>query len=137
MKVKNAVYGLNRLKRELGRTVSNETRRRISEATKGRSISDKQRTSISETLKRKYLSGEIKAITPVLYGKDNPNWVDIDIQDVLNRIRECYTLKKIAKFYNTSTVTVGSRLKHETGKTFLDWRHDYGIIGRLSNPRTC
>jgi AraC-like DNA-binding protein len=137
MKIKNAVYGLNRLKRELGRILSNETRRRISEARKGKSISDDQRDSISKTLKRKYLSGEIKAITPVLYGKDNPNWVDIDIQDVLIKIHKCYTLKKIAEFYNTSTVTVGSRLKLETGKTFLDWRHEYGIIGRLSNPRTC
>lgn len=136
MKIKNAIYGLNRLKRELGRTVSNETRRRISEARKGKSISDEQRTLISKTLKRKYLSGEIKAITPVLYGKDNPNWVDIDIQDVLGKIHECHTLKNIAKFYNTSTVTVGSRLKLETGKTFLDWRREYGIIGRLSNPRT-
>lgn len=137
MKIKNAVYGLNRLKREIGRIVSNETRRLISEARRGKLISDEQKTSISETLKRKYLSGEIKAKTPILYGKDNPNWIDIDIKVVLNKIRECYTLKKIAEFYNTSSVTIGSRLKLETGKTFLDWRHEYGIIGRLSNPRTC
>jgi group I intron endonuclease len=107
----------------------------LSNSTKGRVISDNQRLSISKTLKDRYEKGEIVAVTPILYGSKNPNWVEIDIENVLNKIRICHTLKQIAESYNIRTATVGDRLKIETGKTFIQWRREYGIVGKLSNPR--
>ena len=118
-----------------GQKRSEKSKTLMSEKAKGRTINQEQRDAISVTLKRRYANKEIVAITPKLYGKDHPQYVDIDIDEVLFKIKSCWTLTKIAEFYHTSSVTVGSRLKSQTGKTFLDWRNHYGIIGRLSNPR--
>ncbi len=112
-----------------------DRKRNLSNATKGRVISDNQKLSISKTLKDRYEKGEIIAVTPILYGSKHPHWVEMDIADILNKIQGCHTLRKIAESYNTRPATVGLRLKIETGKTFIQWRREYGIVGRLSNPR--
>jgi group I intron endonuclease len=94
------------------------------------------KTKISETLKSKYKSGEILPTTPKLYGEDHPQYVSIDIDDVLNSIKNGMKLVEIAEKYNTTTATVGSRLKKQTGKTFIEWRKHYGISGTFRNPKT-
>lgn len=114
---------------------SEESKRNMSNAAKGRVISESQRLSMSKTLKDRYAKGEIVAVTPTLYGSEHPLWVEMDIADILNKIQRCYTQKQIAESYNTSSATVWSRLKTETGKTFIQWRREYGIVGELSNPR--
>lgn len=121
--------------RRLGQKRTDETKKLLSSRAKGRVISQEQRNQISETLKRKYNTKELIAKTPKLFGKDHPLYVNIDIDDVLFKIQFCWTLKRIAEAYQTTTVTIGTRLKKQTGKTFIEWRKDYGIVGRLSNPR--
>jgi len=118
-----------------GQKRTEETNRLISLSCRGRTINEEQRKRISESLKRKYATKELIARTPRLYGNDHPLYVDIDIDDVLFKIQSCWTLKRIAESYQTTTVTIGTRLKNQTGKTFIEWRKDYGIVGRLSNPR--
>ena len=107
------------------------------EANKSNDQKSKISEKISNTLKRKYASGELTATTPKLSGKNHPHYVHVDITEVLNRIKCCQTLSQIAQSYSVSRVTIGSRLKNETGKTFIEWRQEYGIVGRLSNPRPC
>jgi hypothetical protein len=46
---------------------------------------------ISNTLKQKYQSGECVANTPKLYGKDHPQFIEVDIQNVLELIYNCKT----------------------------------------------
>jgi group I intron endonuclease len=88
---------------------------------------------ISNTLKMKYKSGEIKSVTPVNYGKDNWNYTEVDIGKVLELIKIQWKLVDIAKEFDTTAVTVGSKLKQATGKTFSEWRREYGIRGRYGS----
>jgi len=118
---------------EFSRSMSEAATER--EASKSKQEKEAIAGKISQTLKEKYKSGEIVAITPKFYGEDHPGYVSIDIHDVLSKVKACWTLKKIAEMYETSTVTVGTRLKTETGKTFLEWRREYGISGKLCSPR--
>lgn len=105
------------------------------EATKPEDVKQRIRIANSISMKHQYESGTRQIHIPKLAGADHPGWVDIDIDDVLLMIQTCNTLKQIAVKYNTTTVTIGSRLKHVTGLTFMEWRRNYGIKGRLSNPR--
>jgi len=96
-----------------------------------KTVEKKQEISkkISDTLERKYSSGELVAVTPILYGEDNPNYTSVDIDDVCKLIKLQWKMKEIAEKYNTSKATVGSKLKAATGKTFTEWRRFYGIKG--------
>lgn len=108
---------------------------KLREATKTEDVKQRIRDANSINMKRQYESGERQIHTPKILGKDHHKWVDIDIDDVLSMIQNCYTLKQIAAKYSTTTVTVGARLKATTGYTFIEWRRNYGIKGRLSKPR--
>jgi group I intron endonuclease len=89
-------------------------------------ISDK----ISNTLKEKYESGEIDINVPApKFGKDNWNYTEVDITEVLKLIKLQWKMKDIAEKFNTTKATVVSKLKTATGKTFIEWRREYGIRG--------
>ena len=86
---------------------------------------DKKRISlkISNTNKEK----GIRPPPIALFGKDNPNYVDVNTVNVLDLIKNGKKLKDIAAEYNTTTVTIWSKLK-ETGKTFYEWKKYYESI---------
>lgn len=95
-------------------------------------ISDK----ISTTLKKKYKNKELKVTVPSpKYGKDNWNYIDINIEEVLKLIKLEWKLIDIAKKFNTTPVTIGNKLRQNTGKRFIDWRRHYGITGPFSKVR--
>lgn len=98
---------------------------------KRKEISDK----ISSTLKQKYESGQLKANTPKLYGESHPQYLNVDIETVLQLIYDCHTLKHISETLNISPHGIRSRLIEKTGKNYLEWRKEYGIVGPLSKPR--
>jgi group I intron endonuclease len=86
--------------------------------------------SISTTLKQKYAAGEIIAVLPeVKYGKDNWNYTEINVEEVLNLIKLQWKMCEISKKLSTTKSTVGTKLKAATGKTFTEWRREYGIKG--------
>lgn len=119
---------------------SDQTRRNMSDAAKIResSVSESKRENISDkissTLKQKYALGQLKANTPKLYGESHPQYLNVDIETVLKLIYNCHTLKQISKMLNTSTYGIRSRLIEKTGKNYLEWRKEYGIVGPLSKP---
>lgn len=91
-----------------------------------KTISDK----ISNTLKEKYESGDIEINVPApKFGKDNWNYTEVDIDEVLRLIKLQWKMEDIAEKFNTSRATVVSKLKAATGKTFIEWRREYGIRG--------
>lgn len=91
-----------------------------------KTISDK----ISNTLKEKYENGEISVNVPSpKFGKDNWNYTEVDIDEVLRLIKLQWKMKDIAEKFNTTKATVVSKLKAGTGKTFIEWRKEYGIRG--------
>lgn len=111
-------------------------RRAISEGAKKREASktkeekEKIKNKISETLKKKYKEGVILPKLPeIKYGKNNFNYIEIDIKEVCKLISLKWKLIEIAKKFNTSTNTIGKKLKETTGKTFIEWRNFYGIKG--------
>lgn len=121
--------------KRIGLKHTNLTKKIISDSKVNKPLSSSHKERISNTLKKKYASGELTVNTPNLYGANHPGWVYIDIDDVLDKIKNGYTLKYISYLYNTSTVTIGSRLKDSIGKTFLELRRLYGIKGKFSNPK--
>jgi group I intron endonuclease len=118
---------------EFSQTMSEASKKRELEKSeeKKKEVSQK----ISKTLKEKYSSGEIKAVTPVFHGKEHPGFIDVDINVVLDMIRDCKTLTYISDFLSLSKHAIRSRLVEQTGKNFLEWRREYGIEGPLSKPR--
>lgn len=89
-----------------------------------KAISDK----ISNTLKEKYESGDIEVNVPApKFGKDNWNYTEVDIDEVLRLIKLQWRMEDIAQKFNTTRATIGSKLKAETDKTFTEWRKEYGI----------
>ena len=63
------------------------------------------------------------------YGNDNINTKNVDIEKCKELIKLQWKLKDIAPIFNTTTVTVSAKLKEATGKTFVEWRREYGIHG--------
>ena len=128
-------------KTRTGKKKSDAARKRMSESAKfresNRTESDRKEISkkISKTLKRKYESGELVAITPNLKGKEHPQYLQVDVDLVLTLIYECKTLKEISEIVGISNHGIRSRLIENTGKNFLEWRREYGIVGPLSKPR--
>lgn len=128
-------------RKRIGLKRGEETRKIMSESSKIREASkteeDKIEISkqISNTLKRKYESGELVATTPIFFGVEHPSWVDVNIEEVLYFIKNCKTLKYICEVLTVSPYAVRTRLMESTGKNFIEWRREYGITGRLSNPR--
>jgi group I intron endonuclease len=87
-------------------------------------------SKISNTLKQKYESGEIDINVPApKFGKDNWNYTEVDITEVLKLIKLQWKMKDIAEKFNTTKATIVSKLKAATGKTFIEWRREYGIKG--------
>jgi group I intron endonuclease len=109
----------------------------IAEGAKRReaSYSKEKRIEINQKISR---TNKLKGITypkTALFGKDNPNFIDVDIEKCIAWIADGWTLKWIAEQFSTTAATVGSKLKTSTGKTFSEWRKHYGIKGPYSNPR--
>lgn len=121
-----------------GQTRSEKTKSKLSKAAtlreqnKTDNIKQQIKEKNSASMKRQYEVGLRVVNTPKLFGADHPGWVEIDIQSVLSLIQRGYTLKRIADLYNTSTVTVGARLKNETGHTYIEWKREYGVTRRIS-----
>lgn len=90
---------------------------------------------ISKTLKEKYKLGEIKPNPPTFFGEEHPLYLNVNIDLVLSMIKDCKTLKQISKELEVSPHGIRTRLKEKTGKNFLEWRNEYGIVGKLSKPR--
>jgi group I intron endonuclease len=125
----------NQAKKRIGRKTTEETRKKISESHRGKIIPEEQKVAISKTLKSKYESGEITPNTPKLHGKDHPQYLEVDVERVLKLIFECNTLQKISEIIGVSKHGINSRLYEQTGKKYLQWRTEYGIVGPLSKPR--
>jgi group I intron endonuclease len=131
----------NQAKTRTGKKKSDAAKKRMSESAKfresTRSESDRKEISnkISKTLKRKYESGELVATTPNLKGKEHPKYLQVDVDLVLKLIYECKTLKEISEIVGISKHGIRSRLIENTGKNYLEWRSEYGIVGPLSKPR--
>lgn len=128
---RNELYERQANKRK-GQKRSPETRKKLSELKKGKTFeeqfgerSDEIKKKISETNKKKGL----KPPKTIKYGKENSNYVDVDVERVKDMIKHQWKLVDIAKEFNTSTVTIHTKLKQETGKTFIQWRNEYGISG--------
>jgi len=108
-----------------------EWRKAISEASKGKfdrmSPEDKSYffSKVSETLKRKYASGEIVATTPKLAGEAHPQWIEIDFDMVMEKIKEGVSLKDIASICGCTYNTLSTRLKLATGKTYTEWKRHF------------
>jgi group I intron endonuclease len=85
---------------------------------------------ISKTLKEKYQNGTIEVTIPKpKFGKDNWNHTEVDCEQVLKLIKLQWKMTDIAKKFNTTRATILNKLKQETGKTFVEWRREYGIKG--------
>lgn len=131
----------NQAKKRLGKKRTSKQRENMSFSAKERenkkTENDKKIISekISKTLKQKYKSGELIANTPKLYGENHPQFIEVDINNVLKLIYTCKTLTQISEILNVSIYGIRSRLIEQTGKNYLDWRKEYGIVGPLSKPR--
>lgn len=116
---------------------SDRWKKSIAEGAKRREASyseekrDVIRQKISATNKAKGITFPIT----ILFGKDNPNFVDVDVEKCKVLIATGWKLKQIANEFSTTTATIGTKLKIATGKTFSEWRKYYGITGPYSRPR--
>lgn len=82
---------------------------------------------------------KIRGIKPpktVMYGKDNPNHVEVDVDKAVQLIAAGSTLKQLAVLFNTTGATVGAKIKAATGKTFTQWRRHHGVTGTFSKPQS-
>ena len=124
-----------------GRSPSKETREKQRCKAKQRfallsfDVKERIREHNSHSMKEQYRTGTRKIQTPKRYGTDHPRYISIDIPFVLEQIKNCWTLKQLAVYYSCCSPTIGGRIKNETGKTFIEWRREYGIVGKLSQPR--
>lgn len=87
---------------------------------------------ISKTMKERGVGGTFK----VLYGRDNPNHVEVDVDLCVSLIAQGWTLKRLGEKFKTKGATVGAKIKAATGRTFTQWRREHGITGTFSNPKT-
>lgn len=67
------------------------------------------------------------------FGKDNWNFVEVDIERCKCLIKLQWKLKDIAVLFNTSGAVISSKLKSVTGKGFINWRREYGIKGSFGS----
>lgn len=91
---------------------------------------------ISETLKRKYADGLIAITPPPRYGKDHHQFICVDVDVVVNMIREGKTLKSISKDLGVSPHGIRSRLKETTGKNYTEWVRENGIHRKINTSGT-
>lgn len=96
---------------------------------------EEQRREIARKISTTNKTKGIKFPKHVMYGKDNPNHVEVDAQECVALIASGWKLKELAAKFKTTTVTVGAKLKEDTGKTFTEWRREHGIVGSFGKPR--
>jgi group I intron endonuclease len=102
----------------------------LRESNKTEQEKDRINKKISTTLLKRYDSGEIVAVMPTpKYGKDNWNYVEVDMNEACNLIKLQWTLKDIASKYKIKPSTLSAKMKKETGKSFIEWRRYHGIKG--------
>jgi group I intron endonuclease len=91
---------------------------------------------ISGTRKERIKNGDIQiTMPPPKYGKDNFNHVEVDVDEVVKLIKLQWKMKDIAQKFDTTKNTIGAKLKKETGKTFVDWRREFGIRGAFGSMK--
>ena len=122
---------------------SDEFKHVMSEASKIREAlktdEDRLATSnkISDTLKKKYAAGLIAVIPPApRYGKDHHQFIEVDVDVVLNMIKMGKTLKSISQELGVSPHGIRSRLKETTGKNYTEWVRENGIHRKINYSRT-
>jgi group I intron endonuclease len=108
----------------------------VREATKTPEQRAQESEKISNTLKEKYKQGIITpTLPPKKFGEDHPGYIKVDTELVLDLIKSCRTQTQISEQLQVPITAIRARLKELTGKSFLEWRREYGIVGRLSKPR--
>ena len=90
---------------------------------------DIQRENVSKKISKTLIKKKIKPPLHVMYGKENPNYTFVDTQKCVELIKNGWKLIDLAEKFKTTTVTIGSKLVAETGKTFTAWRRIHGITG--------
>jgi len=107
----------------------------MSDAAKKREAnrSPEEKRLIGEKISQTMKARGVRWKPNITFGIDNPNYVEIDTEKVCELIKLQWKLKDIAELFNTTTVTVSAKLKAATGKTFLDWRKEYGIKGSFGS----
>lgn len=109
-----------------GQKRTDAQRQNISNGAKKRehSKTHDQKKAISEKISTTLKTKGCRPPKTVLYGKDNSNYVDVDLNQVFRLIKERKTLKHIARYFNTTTVTIWNKLK-STGKTYKEWKNEF------------
>lgn len=113
-----------------GQKRTSQQRENFSKAAK---LRESQKTVEVKKLISNKISTKLKEIgrrPPItkLYGQDHPNWVEIDLNVVLEMIKHKFRLKDIAQQFHTSNQVVWNHLK-QTSKTYKQWR-DYYAVGK-------
>jgi group I intron endonuclease len=126
---KQTLYQTQGEKRK-GSKRTDKQRQNISKAATLRetSKSPDQKAKIERKISNTHRNLGTKPPRTVLWGTDNPNYVSVDIDQVLDLIRNNYNLKEIASHFETTNQTIWTKLK-ATGRTFLEWRKYYGLSG--------
>jgi group I intron endonuclease len=95
-----------------------------------------EKKEISKKISTTRKERNIKSIPPApKYGKDNFNHVEVDVDEVVKLIKLQWKMKDIAQKFDTTKNTIGAKLKKETGKTFVDWRREFGIRGAFGSMK--
>lgn len=94
-----------------------------------------QKAAIAEKISKTNKRKGITFPKTVMYGKENPNFIEVNIEESVSLIAAGWKLKQLAERIGTTTSTVGSKLKASTGKTFTELRKEHGIVGPFGKPR--
>ena len=123
-----------------------ETRKKIGDAHRGKIIPQEMRDRISETNKRKGIKWPNPTVTCPNCGKaggqsamkrwhfDNCKILTKigDVESIKEMIKKQWKLIEISEHFKTTTRTIQNELS-KTGKTFQDWRNEFGIKGAFGS----
>lgn len=121
----------------IGRTLSEEQKKKISESNKGRKFSEEHRKKLSKTLKGKRKSEDhIKKMSESKKGKRySSKLTEKDVIKIKKMIIEGFLLKDIANIFNIDDKTVGLIARNKTWKDIVveGWE-EYLNNRKMINP---